>query len=115
MKNILGHAPVAVAVLLSTGIAFAQSPASTDTITQEPAFRAPFVLKLRIDSERYYEEHVNRIPYVLGNDVYLFAGESFGINVTIISNQIARITYRRDPAKGDVESSSHESNRQTAR
>jgi hypothetical protein len=34
--------------------------------------------------------------------VYLFAGESFGINVTITDNQITGITYQSDPAKSDV-------------
>jgi len=86
MKNIVGHTPFAA--VLSVGIIFAQSPAPTGAVAQESTFRAPFVLKLRIDNERYYEEHFDRIPYVMGNDVYLFAGENFGVNVTVTGNQI---------------------------
>jgi hypothetical protein len=101
MKNIVGHAPLAL--LLLAGNALAQSPGSTDAIAQKPAFRAPFVLKLHIDNDRYYEEHFDRLPYVMEDEVYLFAGENFGINVTITDNQISRIIFQRDPAKGDVE------------
>lgn len=74
MRNISGHAPLAVALL--AGIASAQ-----------PAFRPPFVLKLHIDNEHYYEEAFDKIPYVAENNVYLFAGETFGINVAITENQ----------------------------
>lgn len=31
---------------------------------EEPAFRAPFVLKLRIDNGHYYEQKFGKIPYV---------------------------------------------------
>jgi hypothetical protein len=102
MKTIM-RPGAALTVALSTVLTFAQSPTPTDTIGQVVDVRAPFVLKLRIDNGRYYEEHFNRIPYVAGDQVYLFAGENFGISVTIISSQISRITYERDPAKGDVE------------
>jgi len=100
MRKVAGSG-MALAVLVSTALTFAQSQA--DTTAQEPTFRAPFVLKLRIDNERYYEQHFDRIPYVEGNDVYLFTGENFGINVTTTGNQISRMIYQRDPAKGDVE------------
>jgi hypothetical protein len=43
---------------------------------EKPVFRAPFVLKLRTDSNRYYEEKFDRVPYVVDNDTYLFAGET---------------------------------------
>jgi len=84
-------------VLLSA--CFSQSSAAQEG----PVFRAPFVLKLRIDSEHYYEEKFDKVPYVADNDVYLFARENFGINVTIAENQISRIIYQRDPTKADVE------------
>lgn len=83
-----------------TALTFAQPQA--DETAQGSIFRAPFVLKLHIDNERYYEEHFDKIPYVIGSNVYLFAGENFGINATITDNQISRITYQRDPAKSDV-------------
>jgi len=74
------------------------------TATQDgPVFRAPFKLKLRVDDEHYYEQSFDRIPYVANNDVYLFVGESFGINATVTENEVSHIAYERDPAKADVE------------
>ncbi len=70
---------------------------------QEPVFRAPFAVKLHIDDEHYYEQNFQRVPYVAENEVYLFAGETFGISVTITNNWPAQITYQRDAAKSDVE------------
>jgi hypothetical protein len=69
---------------------------------ENPVFRSPFVLKIRIDSGHYYEEKFDKVPYVADNEVYLFAGENFGINVTIVENEISQITYQRDPTKANV-------------
>ena len=66
-------------------------------------FQNFFVLRLRIDSHRYYEEKFDRVPYVAENEVYIFAGEAFGINATITKNEISRITYQRDTRKANVE------------
>ena len=98
MRPIIGRCAV-IAVLLLTPLAFAQSQRNA----QEPVFRAPFVLKLHVDDERYYQENFDKVPYVAENSVYLFAGETFGVNITIIDNQLSGITYQRDPAKADVE------------
>ncbi len=68
-----------------------------------PVFREPFLLKLHIDDEHYYEEKFGRVPYVLNNEVYLFAGETFGINVIVAQNQPSRISYQPNPAKADVQ------------
>jgi hypothetical protein len=97
MKPIVGSCAV-IAVFLLTPLAFAQSRA----VTEEPVFRAPFVLKLHVDNERYYEEKFDKVPYVAENSVYLFSGETFGINVTVTENQLSRIAYAPDPAKADV-------------
>ncbi len=70
---------------------------------EEPIFRAPFELKLHIDNENDYRQHFDRVPYVADNEVYLFAGEVFGINVTVTDNNLSHITYQQDPAKADVE------------
>jgi hypothetical protein len=61
------------------------------------------VLRLRVDNERRYEESFSHVPYVAENEVYLFAGESFGINVTMVGNRLARVRYQPDPIKADVE------------
>jgi hypothetical protein len=55
----------------------------------EPVFRAPFALKLHVDKEHYYEQTFDRVPYVADGAVYLFAGEAFGVNVTITDNRLS--------------------------
>src|SRR5437763_2432141 len=73
------------------------------TAEQEAAiFRALFVLRLRIGGDRYYEEKFDRVPYVAENEVYIFAGESFGITASITENEISRITYQQNTRKADV-------------
>lgn len=70
---------------------------------QDLVFREPFTLKLPVDKLHYYEERYERkIPYVFNNDVYLFNGEQFGINVIISNNEIAAIRYEKDPTKANV-------------
>jgi hypothetical protein len=67
-------------------------------------FREPFTLKLRVDKDHYYEEHYERlVPYVAQNDVYLFSGEQFGVNVSVQSDEIVDVTYQPDVKKADVE------------
>jgi hypothetical protein len=61
---------------------------------EEPVFRAPFKLRLHVDDDRYYEQSVDRIPYVADNDVYLFAGEAFGLNVTVTKNEVSHMELR---------------------
>lgn len=66
-------------------------------------FREPFTLKLRVDKGHYYEEHYDkRTPYVSGNDVYIFSGETFGINLNVNGNDVAGVVYQPDAKKADV-------------
>ena len=89
-------------VFLCPAIALPQQ-ASTDAAAASPVFRDPFTLRLRIDRDHFYEEHFDKTPYVAENDVYLFSGDKFGINVIITNNEISRVTYQPDAAKADVE------------
>ena len=89
-----------ITVVVALSVCFPQEKTATE---EERVFRAPFKLKLHVDDERYYEQSFDRIPYVSGNDVYLFVGEAFGINVTATENEISHIAYERNPAKADVE------------
>jgi len=72
------------------------------TDRENPVFRPPFTLRLQVDDQHYYEQHFDRIPYAAENEVYLFAGEAFGINVAIVRDQIAAVSYQKDPARADV-------------
>lgn len=49
------------------------------------------------------KQKFDRIPYVVRNDVYLFVGDAFGLNVTVTEDERSHIAYVRSPAKADVE------------
>lgn len=72
------------------------------TSESSPVFRDPFTLKLRVDKDHYYEQRFDKVPYVVQNDVYLFAGENFGITLDIKENQVSGIVYQPDLTKADV-------------
>lgn len=99
MRKIAGWI-VALAMLSMTMLSFAQSQAGS--IAQDPVFRAPFDLKLQIDKEHYYEQHFDKVPYVVNNDVYLFAGENFGVNDIVVDNQITGLIYQPNLKKCDI-------------
>lgn len=66
-------------------------------------FREPFTLKLHVDKEHYYEQVFDRIPYVYENSVYLFAGEEFGVNITLKDGEIVEVDYQEDLSRADLE------------
>jgi hypothetical protein len=79
----------------------AQAPGGSQ---QAPVVRAPFTLRLKLDNNRYYEENFTRlIPYVADNNIYLFAGESFGLKVGIRDGEIGSVAYRKESSGADVE------------
>lgn len=91
---------IAALVVAALGLS---SPCYAQLKSTKLVFRAPFVLKLRVDNGHYYEETFGKVPYVAKNDVYLFAGDSFGIDVTVTKDRISRIAYQPDPPKADVD------------
>jgi len=92
-----------VAIGISSAPCMSQSPCEQRVAGGELVFRAPFELRLQVDSQRSYEEQFDHVPFVAGDAVYLFAGEAFGVNVTISGNRLCRVTYQPDPAKADVD------------
>jgi hypothetical protein len=82
---------------------FAQEQSSAPASAPTPVFREPFTLELRIDKQHSYEEHFDKIPYVAENDVYLFAGDNFGVNLTATKHEVLDVTYQPDKKKADVE------------
>jgi|SRR5712672_1996864 len=88
-----------VAVILSFVSVGAQPQVLPDTAT--PALRAPFTLKIQTDHGVYTEE-LGKIPYVAENEVYLFSGDAFGINLTLVGGKISQVTYQPDLTKADV-------------
>jgi hypothetical protein len=70
--------------------------------TNDVTFREPFTLKLHVDKEHYYEEIFPKIPYVYQDDVYLFKGDAFGIDLLITNGMIRGISYQADTNKAAV-------------
>lgn len=67
------------------------------------ALREPFTLKLKVDKDHFYEERFDRrIPYVSENEVYLFLGDKFGVNLTVRDDRVVDVRYQPDVAKADV-------------
>jgi hypothetical protein len=91
-----------IVIALSAAPGASQVPCG-QRVVKEPVFRAPFVLRLQVDSQRSYEEHFDRVPFVAEDGVYLFAGDSVGINVTVSGNRLCEVTYQPDASKADVD------------
>jgi len=49
-----------------------------------------------------YTESLGKIPYVFKDEVYLFKGDEFGVNLTFRGVQEAEVAYQKDPAKADL-------------
>ncbi|WP_395742118.1 hypothetical protein [Prosthecobacter sp.] len=75
-------------------------PAAKDE--EGSSFRQPFTLKLKIDKERVYEEKFERHPYVHHNDVFLFSGDEFGVNLQREGDAVKSVTYQPDLKKADI-------------
>lgn len=91
------------ATLCLSKVASCQEQPSADPKPANAVFREPFTLKLRVDKSHYYEEHYDRrIPYFSENDVYLFSGENFGVNLDIKGDVVVEVAYQPDAKKSDV-------------
>ena len=67
-------------------------------------FRDAFTLQLRVDNENLYEQHfpANASPYVADGTIYLFPGERFAVDVVAEGDEVFRVSYQKDPDKGDI-------------
>jgi hypothetical protein len=90
----------ALLCVASVALIWAQTAAPKPNGT---VLRKPFTLKLKTDKDHYYEERYDRrIPYVSENEVYLFLGDKFGVNLTVRNDRIVSVRYQPDVAKADV-------------
>ena len=92
---------VAAGVLLAACIPALSAQSSTPK-PKGPVTRQPFTLRLKIDKEHYSDIHYERQPYVRENEVYLFSGDKFGVNIVVKDGRVAEIRYQPDAAKADV-------------
>jgi hypothetical protein len=108
MKNF-----VECSVILALGWAlpvFQQPQSAGNAGALPPQFRDPFTLRIRIDKKHFYEEQFDKVPYVSDGDVYVFAGESFGVNAMIQAGEISGLSYEKQPARADVQFSFRQDN-----
>jgi hypothetical protein len=90
----------AVLCLVTVALVLAQTAAPKPNGV---VLRKPFTLKLKVDKDHFYEErYERRIPYVSENEVYLFIGDKFGVNITVRNDRIMSVRYQPDLAKADV-------------
>lgn len=100
MPRVLCFALLAIFVLSMPATGEESKTTASEPVV--PVFREPFTLRLGVDKSHYYEEHYDkRIPYVAEGDVYLFVGESFGINLRVNQSTVDAI-YQPDVSKADV-------------
>jgi hypothetical protein len=93
-----------IATFIGCVILSRTAQASPDSKAATPVFREPFTLKLRVDNEHFYEqEFTKRIPFVANNNVYLFAGESFGLKLAMSNGKIATVSYQKEKNGADIE------------
>ena len=64
--------------------------------------RQPFDVHLKIDKEHYSDVHFEKQPYVSEDEVYLFPGDKFGVNLVLKGDRVAAVRYQRDVAKADL-------------
>ena len=88
--------------LLCLVVITASAQANLDTSKPNLVFRDPFILRLAVDKDHYYEEHFEKIPYVANNDIYLFAGETFGLSLRISDGEISEVSYQPDLGRADL-------------
>ncbi len=91
----------ALIVLILTSFASAQEGAKK-TEEDGTVFRKPFTLSLVIDKTKKYEEKFEKMPYVHKNDVYLFSGDEFGIDLEFDGQAVKSVKYQPDLSKAAV-------------
>lgn len=88
-------------VILVAGIASLSAQTSKPK-PKGPVMREPFNLRLKVDKVRYDEVHYDKQPYVLENEVYLFSGEKFGVNLGVKDGRVLEVRYQPDVKRADV-------------
>jgi hypothetical protein len=56
-------------MFIQMALATSQSQTPTSEDGHQPVFRPPFVLRLQIDDEHYYQQSFDKVPYVSAGEV----------------------------------------------
>ena len=92
-------------IVLSMVLCAALTAVSAQTGAAKPSgtvVREPFMLRLKIDKDHYQEFHYDKQPYVSENEVYLFSGDKFGVNLIVKGDRVAEVRYQPDVTKADI-------------
>jgi hypothetical protein len=90
---------IAFGVLVATGIG---SLSAQSSAAKSPVMREPFTLRLKVDKDHYSDIHYDREPYVSENEVYLFSGDHFGVNLVVKGDRVVEVRYQPDKQKADL-------------
>jgi hypothetical protein len=106
---------MAALLILMGGIALggaqtSTSKPSTSTAKQKTStpnsknsvLREPFTLRLKVDKDHYEELHYDKQPYVSENEMYLFSGDKFGVNLIVKADRVVEVRYQPDVSKADL-------------
>lgn len=113
MRSVQQVVLVLALCVASTALLSAQTPAakapsspakprSSATKPKSSLTREPFTLRLKIDKNNFSDIHFDREPYVLDNEVYLFSGDKFGVNLVVKGGRVTEVRYQPDAKKADV-------------
>ena len=92
-----------IAIPMVLGIAITSLSGQTTTSkANRPESREPFTLHLKVDKDHFSDIHYDKQPYVSENEVYLFPGDKFGVNLIVRNDRVAEVRYQPDKTKADV-------------
>ena len=98
MRNLLGVVVFGLCLVQTLSSVEAQTSASK---SKRPETRE-VTLRLKVDKDHYSDIHYDKEPYVSENEVYLFPGDKFGVNLVVRSDRVAEVRYQPDKEKADV-------------
>jgi hypothetical protein len=95
------------AILLLTSVVLLMLPV-TPSLARSAASRRKqpqtreVKLRLKVDKDHYEELHYDKQPYVSENEVYLFSGDKFGVNLIVKADRVVEVRYQPDVSKADL-------------
>jgi len=90
---------VAVVLCLATAVSSAQTKSAKP---KTPVMREAFTLRLKVDKDHSEEFHYDKQPYVSENEVYLFSGDKFGVNLVVKGDRVVEVSYQPNVSKADL-------------
>ncbi len=95
------HQVVVAIALCAASVPLLQAQTSAPK-AKAPLMREAFTRRLKIDKDHFSDIHYDRQPYVAENEVYLFPGDKFGVNLVVKNGHVSEVLYQPDVKKADV-------------